>query len=158
MLTIAAGGEFRVIFFLIFFLKKKHQMDRMEVKKKNQSQNRKPKTARGRVHGRRVARLHRRRVEPPRPDARRARAQVGGGASARGQGARLLPRVVESDQPLLREPRAPGRRRGRGRGARLAVLRGAAAAGTSELRAALRRRGPARESRDRARRARAQRV
>ena len=153
MLTMAAGGKFRVIFFL-----KKHQMDPNGSKEEKSKPKSQTQTARGRVHGRRVARLHRRRVEPPRPDARCARAQVGGGAPARGQGARLLPRVVESDQPLLREPRAPGRRRGRGRGARLAVLCGAAATGTSELRAALRRRGPARESRDRARRARAQRV
>jgi len=48
--------------------------------------------------------------------------------------------VGEPDQPLLREPRAAGRRRGRGRGAGLPVLRGAATAGATELRAALRRR------------------
>lgn len=108
-----------------------------------------------------MARLHRRRPHRRRPvpaDARRARAQVGGGAPARGQGARVLPRVGEPEQPLLREPRAAGRRRGRGRRARLAFLRGVAAAGARELRAALRRRGAARGQGDRARRRGAQRL
>ena len=41
----------------------------------------------------------------------------------------------------LREPRAAGRRRGRGRGAGLPFLRGAAADGTAQLRAPLHRRG-----------------
>ena len=115
-----------------------------------------PLRAHVRFYGRRVARLHRRRPVPA--DARRARAQVGGGAPARGQGARVLPRVGEPEQPLLREPRAAGRRRGRGRRARLAFLRGAAAAGARELRAALRRRGAARGQGGRARRRGAQRL
>jgi hypothetical protein len=45
MLTMAAGGEFRVIFFLNFCLKKKHQMDpngskEEKSKPKSQTQNR----------------------------------------------------------------------------------------------------------------------
>lgn len=105
-----------------------------------------------------MARLHLRRVEPPRSDARRARAQVGGRAPARGQGARGISCVGESDQPQLREPRAAGGRGRRGRRACVALLRRAAAPRAAELRAALRRRGAAREPRGRARRARAQRL
>ena len=105
-----------------------------------------------------MARLQRRRARPPRPDARRARAQVGGGAPARGQGARGISCVGEPQQPQLREPRAAGGRGRRGRRARVALLRRAAAPRAAELRAALRRRGAAREPRGRARRARAQRL